>query len=621
MIAEADARSPLPPPDATFSPRPFTREDRQALFAVLALAIVLYGFLTARLACLSRDGVFFIEFAQQLADDPIQWLGVHLKQPGFSYLLLGVHKVLGPLLGGDTPLAWQRCGQLVACLGGIASCALIFLLARRLFDTTIAFMAGLLAVCWPAGGHLSADVLSDMPHLALYLAAFLMAHRAMQMQCARRLVACGVFAGAAYWMRQEALGIVAASAMCWMWPGQVRKRKERWIGLAVLLLCFAIVVAPQSIASGRLMPGKSIKDMIFGHDAAQAASPTPQSSGLKHVGRASPDTANQMLTVGVESPANPEPFHFSSAGRARPTLASSINIDTKGTAHRAVAQGGGPPSSSPKPRVSHLKPQAPSLKPQASSPKHLLAESIPWHLAPARMAEAWGKSGRYVISTLFLLCLFLKSAPRAERSGRRLVLLAVALQVIAVQLRVRSYGEISSRYMVIPLALSIPWAAAGLLATITLIAAKLRERWPVLRPVDIRNVGLVVVMLPMLYYLTLPPGGDRADYRAAGQWLYDNADPADVVIAHDRLKQVMFYAGRTYPRRDKWIACKETDGTHALAKLIRRKHARWLVDIERSRREAIDETAHFAALEAGKVGRLSLVQTFGRAHIYQVAGE
>ncbi|MFH1417098.1 MAG: glycosyltransferase family 39 protein, partial [Planctomycetota bacterium] len=476
--------------------RPWTRQDRHALMATLLLAVLLQCFLATRLACISRDGVQFVTYARQLGADPVPTMRTTTKQPGFSYLLLGAHRALGPILGGDTPLGWQRCGQLIGLIGGVCACGLVFFLARRLFDTTTASVAGILAAVWPAGAHLAADVLSDMPHLALYLLAFLFAYRALATGRVRHMALCGASAGIAYMLRQEALGMLAAPAICWCLPTCRRSWKPKLLGVVLLTLCFAAVVAPHSIVTGRLMPNKSLGELLFGLSLTTDVHPTP-------------------------------------------------------------------------PLV--------------------LASAIHWWMAPAKMVEAWGKSGRYVISTLFLLAMFLKSAPRAEANGRRLAVAAVLLQMLAVQLRVKSYGEISSRYMVVPLALSIPWAAAGLLALLNIISLRLRARWPI-RPIDIRTAGIVLASLPMLFYLTKPVGAGKAHYRHAGQWLYENAEPGDGVLAHSRLEQLMFYAGRTWPD-ETWRRLDEAATVDDIRRQIDGHAARWLVDVKASRHATIDESA------------------------------
>lgn len=490
------------------------------------------AFLCTQPACISRDGVHFITFAKQLAEDPIKWMQVTTKQPGMAWLLLGTHRLVGPIVGDDAPIAWQRCGQLIALLGGVCACGLLYLLTRRLFDTTTAAVAGILAAFWWQGAQLSADVLSDMPHLAAYLLALLVGYAALRSKQTWALAACGLIAGLAYMFRQEAIGIVAAVGVCWLWPNQGLRPRKRLLGIAVLAVCFAVVVAPYAVAVGKIMPNKSLHDLF------------------------------------------------------------------RGSADVSGAFGFG---------------QDPSL---------LLAHVIPWWQAPIRMVEAWSRSGRYAISTLVLLGVLLRSAPRAETTGRRLIVAAVLMQTLLVQARVTTYGEISSRYMVIPLALSIPWAASGLVTLLNTVIERLHAAGNAAKAA-VLIIGIILPLAPQLYCLLPPVNSGTLPLRAAGQWLRDNTDPDQPVLAHERLEQVMFYAGRTYPDQT-WLRIPETASIAEIRRHVARPTPAWFVDVEASRRKKSDETAHFRALQDGSIPQLLLKQTIGpagsRVHIFSISG-
>ncbi len=496
--------------------------------ATIILALLLRGLAATRLACISPDGVHFVAYAKQLADEPIQTMKTTTKQPGFAWLLLGAHRVFGHVLAGNEPLAWQWTGQLIALIGGVCVCPLIFVLARRLFGTQVATVAGILAAVWPQGAHLSADVLSDMPHLAVYLAALLAAHRSLESGRIGGMAACGLLLGAAYMLRQEALGLVLAAGLCWVWPrreGVSRRRKIA--GVIVLAVGFAVIAAPHSFATGRLLPNKNPWDMLFGPHEVPAA---------------------------------------------------------------------------------------------WASPSSVLAAVVPLWETPLRMVEAWAKSGRYVISTLFLLALILRSTPQAPVVGRRLVLLAVLLQLAAVMFRVRRHGEISSRYMVIPLVLCLPWAAAGLTTLLDLISVRLRAGAS-LRALDVRALGVVAVALPMLYFTAAPVNQDRAGFRQAGEWLRRHAEPDDTILAHERLGQIMYYAGRTYPS-EAWVQCAADATLEAIEQRITETQVAWFVDAEGSHHRRINEITHFHDLAGGAVPQLRQVFAAGpegrRAFVFRV---
>lgn len=452
---------------------------------IAALAVRVYA--AANLGCLSRDGVQFVTYAKRLAAEPVDVLRDTTKQPGYSALMLAVNRITINPFYQNHPIIWQACGQFVALAGGVASCLLIYLLARWLFgDGRIALVAGLMAGAWPQGVMLSGDVLSDMPHLALYLAALLIGLRALDGGGLWRFALCGAVAGLGYLIRQEALGLVAAIAVCAFVPLHRAQLSRRTFGVLLMFLAFAVVVAPYPIATGRLMPNKSVDELFFGRD---------------------------------------EPTALRSAPECDP-------------------HGAPPPMNIVRPRAAQ---------------SDTLAHVIPWYEAPARMVEEWCKSGRYVLSTLVLIALFLKSVPRAESRAARLVVAAIVLQLLAVQLRVKSYGEISSRYLVIPAALAIPWAAAALATLVPLIAGRLaraaNEDSLHLARQRIRSLWLsasLLVFVPLVFYAAKPINADKAPYKLAGWWFRSNTQRTDRIVAHDRLEQLMFYAGRTWPETT-WV--------------------------------------------------------------------
>ena len=470
------------------------------LLGVLFLALIVRAYLCSQPACISRDGVQFVTFARQLAEDPIRWMRIHTKQPGFSFVLLATHRVFGPVFGGDTPEAWQRCGEIPALLGGVAVCGLIYILTRRLFkDDRIAAAAGLLACFWPQGAHLSADALSDMPHLALYLAALLLATGVLTKPRIWKLAFCGTVTGMAYLLRQEALGHLAAVALALLWLRPFKTWGQNLSGIIVLLIGFVVAVAPYSIACGQIMPNKGPQDLIERLGAA------------------------------------PEPCSL------------------------------------------------------------LLAKIPSWQI-PGNLAEAWAKSGRYVFSTLFVLALLIKTVPRAEPKGKQFVLIAVLIHVLLVLLRVSVFGETSTRYMVIPVVLCLPWAAAALTTIFSALATRSAHSEMKLRMVCL--CGWIVTLALPLYYVSLPVNAGKEPYRVAGIWLRQHADPDDFALAHDRLEQFMFYAGRTYPHQDKWLKYKETDSVELIRKRLRRHKPDWVVDATASRRQPVNESRFFSALSS-----------------------
>lgn len=476
--------------------------------AIMLLALAIRIPLALQPVCIDRNGVQFVEFARQLGDDPIRWMKSTTRQPGFAALLLLTHSLFNDFLGGDSPEAWQRCGEALALIGGVATCGLVFFLGRALFDVKIGAVSGLLAAVWPQGAEMSAEALSDMPHLALYLAALLCLLQAISSGRKGTLFVGGAILGLCYLMRQEAVGLLAAGTICWLIDSPQKGLGGRVLGAGILAFGFIVAASPHSMLTGRWIPNKNPLDLLrFLHRPASG----PAAAGL------------------------------------------------------------------------------------------LLGYDLVWWKAVGNVVSDWLRSGRVVIPALFLAGAVAPNAPRSERRGWRLVAFAAAAQVCLLQVRAAVYGELSTRYVAILVALSLPWAASGWLTIIRRVGG---HRLGV-------AAAVVVPLAPLCVYLARPVYG-KEHYRTAGRWIREHAQAGDRVLAHENLEQVMYYADRTYPSST-WIKSVRADGVEQVAARIAADSPAWFVDAEATHRGMLDEDAYFGAIRAGRIAALTPAAEFGPA--------
>ncbi|MCA9255958.1 MAG: glycosyltransferase family 39 protein, partial [Phycisphaerales bacterium] len=472
--------------DMTTTPH---RTHIPALLAIVALAAILRAGVAAPKACVSRDGVWFVEMAKKLADDPVRHMRIETKQPGLSWVMLATHSAFG---GTDTPESWQTTGTLIAGVGGVAVCALVYLLALRLFDPTTAIVAGIFAAFWPHGMQLSADVLSDMPHLALYLAALGILALGERPVAIWRWPLAGAIAGLAYWFRLEALGFLPAIAV-WALVTAPRTQRLKAVGRATLAgIGFAVIAGPFVVlarAPAAWVERSAVRD---------SASESSQSDSGHHARDPSIRTAG-----------------------ARPFAAPIGGPKARSTNDRAIT---GPARS--------------------AIAGHYFANAVGPLKLPQRMAEEWARSGRYVFAALFLAGLLIRSTPSAARPLATLCGLIAIFQLLLVAARVLKYGELSSRYMLTAIALTIPWAAAAFVHLIRL--AVVRSRNPSHgRAMTIWAMGWLLALAPMAGYGFRPVNAGRLTLREAGCWLRETAAPDDVILADDlNLSQAQYYADR-----------------------------------------------------------------------------
>ncbi|MCB9854014.1 MAG: glycosyltransferase family 39 protein [Phycisphaerales bacterium] len=487
---------------------------------IVVVAAIFRAGIAAPEACISRDGVWFVEMARKLADDPVRHMRIETKQPGFSWTLLAAQSAMG---GKDTPEGWQATGKLIAGIGGVAVCALVYFLALRLFDPTTAAVAGLFAAFWSQGAQLSADVLSDMPHLAIYLAAMALLAAGPEKRALFRWPIAGAVIGLAYWFRLEAIGLLPAVAI-WAVVALPREQRRRAIAPIVLFgLAFAVVAGPYVVMAR--WPG------------------------------------------------------------ARSNAIGAEHADTKAS----VAWNSDAPSELKLPRLSA------SLAVCSGSALPLANPVAPVKL-PGRMAEEWARSGRYVFAALFLAGLFVRSTPRGTRPLAWLCGLVAVFQLLLVAARVLKYGELSSRYMLVPIALTIPWAAAAFAHLVRLAILRSTDTSKY-KFVPIWATGLMLALFPMIYYGIRPINAGRLDLRAAGCWLRDAVAKDDVILADDQnLSQVQYYADRIYPNAATWEQIERQAGEAARTEAIRRIRPAWFVTMIDTPGEPVDAAARAAAL-------------------------
>lgn len=552
------------------------------LLGIILAAAIFRAVVAAPDVCISRDGVWFVEMAKKLADEPVRHMRIETKQPGFSWLILAADSIVA----SETPEDWQATGTIVAGVSGVAVCALVYFLALRLFDRKVAAVAGLLAAFWPHGAQLSADVLSDMPHLVLYLAAMALLAAGLGRWAWLRWSAAGVVIGAAYWFRLEAIGLLPA-VIIWAFVVATRAHWRRAIAPIVLfLLAFAVAAGPfvlmarwpggQAAASTQRVPLLSSSARVSGPHAGHCIENRVATTGrrLTPPGDSGAPSGRKLRDGNA--------FHGfrSTASRfsLHPWLRSCAPSERSLPA-RDCASGGFSASIDAR-RASGL----------------VVANAVGPAKLPGKMAEEWARSGRYVFAALFLAGLFIKSTPKAARPVALLCGIAATMQLLLVAARVLKYGELSSRYMLVPIALTIPWAAAGFVHLVGLVILRSSDdsRY---KFIPIWASGLMFALFPLIYYGVMPINAGRLALREAGCWLRQSASEGDVILADDQnLAQVQYYADRIYPKAAKWDRLARDAGEAARDEAIGRIRPKWFVTMIDQPNEPVDADARAAAL-------------------------
>ncbi|MGH6629420.1 MAG: ArnT family glycosyltransferase, partial [Burkholderiales bacterium] len=172
------------------------------------------------------------------------------RTPAYPLLLLPITAV------GGRELAAIRFLQ--ALLGSLA-CVLLFAVARRVFDPTVAALAALYFALYPPHAHMAGQILSENLLLPVVLLATLQFLRAAETPTVKQAMLGGMLAGLAALVKPEA-GAIAGVMVAVMWLIAGERKVLRG---AALLLAAALTLAPW-LARNYALSGRFVISSVGG---------------------------------------------------------------------------------------------------------------------------------------------------------------------------------------------------------------------------------------------------------------------------------------------------------------------------------------------------------------------
>lgn len=243
------------------------RQRRRLQIGVLSILLLAGGWRVLQawhLPALSRDGVGFCWYARALGAEGLSYLRTPAAQqhPLYPVLILGTQRAACFVGMPDEPLTWQRSGQLVGMVAGLAVVALSGAIAYRLvqrLDVPVspgaaALVAMLLAALLDRNIALSVDVMSDQVHLAFFLFAVWLL---LRLDSWRAATFCGFAAGLAFLTRPEgAVPVLGGLAVLARTGGRVPA--TQLLGRAAVLVgAFAVCAGAYWLSVGELSAKKN----------------------------------------------------------------------------------------------------------------------------------------------------------------------------------------------------------------------------------------------------------------------------------------------------------------------------------------------------------------------------
>jgi hypothetical protein len=262
------------------------------VFGLLAFALALRILLAIQMPAVARDGVTFCWYAQQLGERGVEYLRdpQTRQHPLYPALILAAQRAGLWFGAGETPVDWQRAGQLVSIVSSVLAVWFTGRIARGLVERlalplradSVERVALFLAAITPLSAELGAQVMSDPTHLAAYLGAAWAAMGLLPGDAASaagrvaapstgRALACGIVSGIAFLTRPEGVAPALAAVAAALFVRGAGATSLRARQAALVVAGLSAVAAPYWAVTGKF---SAKKDPLGGWEApAPVAAP------------------------------------------------------------------------------------------------------------------------------------------------------------------------------------------------------------------------------------------------------------------------------------------------------------------------------------------------------------
>jgi hypothetical protein len=283
----------------------FTRRTKSAgrrriivgLLSICAIALLLRAYHVWAAVAVSPDSALLITYARELAHDPLAALRAYDQHPLFPVLILLFHGPIGSI-AGDGPTGWILAGQLVAIAGSFGAILAIYWLTSRIYGRRRGLIAAAMLAVLPDACRFGADVLTDLPHMALYLTGLAALLTGMQTRLGRYLLIAAVSSALAFLTRPEGGAVLLVGLLVILmergWP---LRRRIGWA--AAMVAVFFCLAGPYQLATGKLVPKKSPSELFKFGFAARTERPA---GGIELLLRSDPDRS--LAQTGASRAAN-----------------------------------------------------------------------------------------------------------------------------------------------------------------------------------------------------------------------------------------------------------------------------------------------------------------------------
>ena len=259
-----------------YGKRHIQKQDFINITVLLAIAVGIGAYLIATTVIISKDGVFYIERAQQFSRDPI---GVIKGHPfGYPFLIFAAHKLVCFFSNSSSIYTWIYAAQGVNLLCRIASFIPLYFIGKMLVGRGNSFWALLILAFLPYPTEFGSDAMRDWPAVFFLACGFWAILQAAKNRNLWAFGMGGICAGFGYMVRPVCVQVVAYGLVwlvyCLFRQAKTFSRRRILLATAVLVGGFLIPVTPYTAARGKILPdtlSKVIRSLASNKETHQPA--------------------------------------------------------------------------------------------------------------------------------------------------------------------------------------------------------------------------------------------------------------------------------------------------------------------------------------------------------------
>ncbi|RKY23368.1 MAG: hypothetical protein DRP62_06025 [Planctomycetota bacterium] len=235
--------------------------------AILSFVVLCVGvYLISTTVLIAKDGVTFIEYAQNLESTPVKTIRDGYQHPGYPLLILTAHRIAEIVCANSSLWSWIYSAQFVALIFRLLAVVALYFIGKEITGAQFSFLAVLILIFLPGPAKLGSDALSDWPHIFFLTTGLLLLIRGAMDGKWWLFGFAGLAGGMGYLIRPECAQVIVYGVL-WLglqvfWSQRTMSRAKAVFALALLLVGFLVMAGPYMKLKGAIFPKKQLVQFV-----------------------------------------------------------------------------------------------------------------------------------------------------------------------------------------------------------------------------------------------------------------------------------------------------------------------------------------------------------------------